>query len=437
MDTHDEKSRQGSVIGEIETFLRGVVEGLEPPESGYRGPGRPAVLPSLCLWAGLLVCVLRGFSRQAQLWRLLAVKGLWEYPRFRVSDQAVYHRLARSGTSSMEHLFALVSQVLRDRLLPYAERDLASFAPAVYAMDQTTLDKVGRTLPALRDAAPKDLLPGKLAAVFDVRLRQWRRVMYIEDADQNEKVSARSLLGGVEEGALILADLGYFGFAWFDDLTDSGYRYVSRLRDKTSYSVIHTYYESGDTLDCVVWLGKYRADRARHAVRLVRFRQGGVVRSYITNVLEPEVLPMREVARLYARRWDIEMAFGLIKRELGLHLLWSAKTVVILQQVWAVLTISQLLHALRLEVAGKAGVEIEEVSMPLLVEYMPEFASDGRDPVEAFVELGRFARFIRPSRRTRIQAPQIPPEELCPLPPHIVLEREPRYAGRRCSPTAV
>ncbi len=95
------------------------------------------------------------------------------------------------------------------------------------------------------------------------------------------------------------------------------------------------------------------------------------------------------------------------------------------------------LHALRLEVAGKAGVEIEEVSMPLLVEYMPEFASDGRDPVEAFVELGRFARFIRPSRRTRIQAPQIPPEELCPLPPHIVLEREPRYAGRRCSPTAV
>jgi len=160
----------------------------------------------------------------------------------------------------------------------------------------------------------------------------------------------------------------------------------------------------------------------------------GQERSYRTNVLDPEVLPIREVAELYARRWDIELAFKLAKRELGLHLLWSAKTVVVLQHVWAVLTISQILQGLRLEVAGRAGVEIEEVSMPLLVRWMPEFAHDGHDPVAAFVEMGRFAGFIRSSRRITIEGPRIPAGQLRRLPPDLPLDRTPRYARRRCAP---
>lgn len=151
-------------------------------------------------------------------------------------------------------------------------------------------------------------------------------------------------------------------------------------------------------------------------------------------MLDPRLLPIREIARLYARRWDIELACNLIKTHLGLHLLWSAKTVVILQQVWAVLLISQLLQALRLEIAGRAGVDPFEVSLRLLVEYAPQYAADGKDPVAAFVEHGREARFIRPSQRTRIQAPDVPEAELAPLPVGLVLERAPRYAGRKTGP---
>lgn len=96
-------------------------------------------------------------------------------------------------------------------------------------------------------------------------------------------------------------------------------------------------------------MGAYRADRAGHAVRLVTFRVGEIHYQYITNVLKPTQLSLHELAVLYARRWDIEMAFKLIKRELGLHLTWSAKPEVLLIQVWAVLLISQILHALQME----------------------------------------------------------------------------------------
>jgi DDE family transposase len=423
-------------LDEVEAFLCAAVAELTPaaPAAGARGPGRPAVLPAVCLWAGLLVCVLRGFGSHLALWRLLSGQGLWQFPRVAVSDQAVYHRLARDGTAPLERLFAQISALLADRLAPYATTALAPFAAGVYALDETTLDRVARRLPALRSAPARDpaLLPGKLAGLFDLRRQQWARVAHLPDPRQNEKVAARGMVADLPAGSLVLADLGYFGFAWFDDLTDAAAWWVSRLREKTSYAVIHAFYQRGDTLDALVWLGARRADRARHAARLVQFRHNGILHRYVTNVTDPATLPMAELARLYARRWDIERAFDLIKTHLGLHLLWGSKPVMVLQQVWAVLTIAQVLQALRLEIAGRAGADPFEVSLPLLLEYLPFFAARGLDPVAVFVEQGRALRLIRPSARTAIHAPDLPPEDLAPAPPDLALTRTPRHAQRNC-----
>jgi hypothetical protein len=428
------------LLGQVETVVQQVLMDLEsaPAEAGPPGPGRPRILPAYALWAGVLVCVLRGFASQRAVWRLLSARGLWHYPRFPLSDEAVYKRLAQTETTPLETIFAAVSRLLTSRLARWADRDLASFASEVVVLDETTLDQVARTLPALREVSAGDatLLPGKLAVVFDVRTQLFRRVTYVPDPRQNEKVAARDLLTGLRQGALILADLGYFGFQWFDDLTDRGYWWVSRLRAKTSYEILHVHYQQGETRDAVIWLGRYRADRAKHAVRLIEFRHNGVLRRYVTNVLDPAQLPPGEVAQLYARRWDIELAFKLVKHHLGLHLLWSAKTGVVLHQVWAVLTIAQIVHGLRLEIAGKAGVDPFEVSVPLLVEYLPLLLERHEDPVAVFVAEGRRLLFIRPSQRTRIEVPELPLEALRPRPPDLALERQPRYAGRKCGSRA-
>ncbi len=45
------------------------------PDPVQTGPGRPRVLPAMALWAGLLVCVLRGFGSQLALWRLRRTGG--------------------------------------------------------------------------------------------------------------------------------------------------------------------------------------------------------------------------------------------------------------------------------------------------------------------------------------------------------------------------
>ena len=148
--------------------------------------------------------------------------------------------------------------------------------------------------------------------------------------------------------------------------------------------------------------------------------------------MDPWQFTPLQIVQLYGRRWDIEMAINLVKTHLNLHLLWSSKTNVILQQVWAALTISQILHALHMEIASRSGVDSAEVSLALLVRYLPVFAQKGQDPVDFFVKYGREAHFIRPSRRIQRHAPFVPPDQISPLPPDLPLLRTPRYAQRKC-----
>jgi hypothetical protein len=421
-------------LGQVEDVLRDLIGRAEEPRQ--EGPGKRKELPALCLWAGLLVCVLRGFKSQTDLWRLLSIRGLWSFPRVRVTDEAVRKRLVqRGGAAALEKLFKHVSALLAVRLQPYAE-DLLSFAVEVVAIDQTTLDAVMRHLPELRGTKNGDpkLLPGRLSGRFDLRRQQWQKIEFTEDAQQNEKVLARQMVEGLKRGSLILFDLGYFAFEFFDWLTDGGYYWVSRMREKTSYVIEHVHYQRGDTLDALVWLGAHRADRAKHLVRMVQFRHGEKVRRYITNVRDPKLLPLDQIARLYARRWDIEMAIKLVKRELNLSLLWSAKQEVMLQQIWAVLIISQIFQALRKEIAGKAGVDVFDVSMPLMIRMLPQFAADGLDPVEEFVKWGRVGKMIRPARRVKINVPRINPSRLQVPPEGLQMERTPRYARRKNGP---
>ena len=421
-------------IGNIEEFLQQCLERMEPDRND-KGPGRPRILPAMALWAGLLVCVLRGFDSQLAVWRLVSERGLWFFPRFPVTDQAVYKRLHTAGTKPFERLFEQINSVLAERLQGVMSEQLAPFAKEVVCIDESTLDAISRRLPPLRRIPKGDsrLLAGKLAGVFDIRRQQWRTVKLHANPHQNEKVSARELVADLPSGTLVVADLGYFGFAWFDWLTDRNMYWLSRLRAKTSYKVAHTYYHKGEVFDGLVWLGAYRADQAKHAVRLVTFRRGKTIHRYITNVREPDTFPIASMVELYARRWDIEMAFKLIKQHLKLRLLWSSKRVVVHQQIWATLIISQVIQSMRLEIAHKAGVDPFEVSIDLLIKYAPQYGYEGRDPVKIFVERGRDLGFIRPSRRKTLHAPKIPTEAVLPAPPGLALTRPPRYAERKCS----
>ena len=408
--------------------------------AGRRPRGRPPLLSLQHLYLALLIGVIRQTPHLSTIWRRLYLEEIGTFAPVQVTYEAVRKRLLTAGTTALQQLFETVSHGLADfsQQQQSSALSLAPFAPQVVALDESTFDRLRRLTADLRELPPGDphLLPGKLAGLFDLRLQRWLRVQFRADVLASCNTGILLLLEGLAPGSLILADLGYFSFPWFDYLTGQGYWWVSRLKDGVTYEIkeVLAYDDHTGLLDAIVWLGKYRADRAAYAVRLVSFSFHGTQYRYLTNVLSPTHLSMRDIAQLYARRWDIELAFKLLKCELGLHIWWGARPELVLIQLWLALILAQLLHALQLHVAMQAEVDPFDVSLHLLVELLETIPAGSPSIIERLVQDGRALGLIRPSSRLTVVVPAIEPHMLCPPPVLKDLVRHARYAQRNPHP---
>lgn len=416
------------VVFHAKTLLKQLShEMIHPPQKP--GRGRPPEVSSLLLALSVLWCFLQGHFRQLAVWRLIYTEGQGPFAPVQVDDQTIYRALADRGTSVMKELFELTTQRLSQRLEAYRETDLASFTTAIYAIDESILDKMPCWLAALRQIknGSKDLLAGRIAAVFDVRLQLWLRVDLLPEAKPHCMQHARQLLQDLPKGALLLFDLGYKGFQWFDDVQRAGFWYITRLDSRYTFERTHTFIQREDCEDFLVFLGSNRSDHAEFVTRIVRIRHAGIWFSYLTNVIDPWLLPAGDIARLYARRWDIEMGFRIVKDYLHMKTLWSAKWSVIQVQIWATFLLAQLLQATRIELARALEVPVFDLSLPLLSEYLPLWQQEGKDVVKHLRAVGREIKIIRPSTRYQIEEPDVPLSALQPMPPDLPLRREPRY----------
>ena len=117
-------------------------------------------------------------------------------------------------------------------------------------------------------------------------------------------------------GGLLVFDLGFFSFLWFDDFTASHRFFVTRMRVKTAYRTVRELSSGPSYRDEIIQIGQYRSNPCQHPVRMVSVLWQGVWYRYLCNFLDPHVLSARQVCELYRRRWRIEDAFALTKRVL-------------------------------------------------------------------------------------------------------------------------
>src|SRR6266487_2948391 len=388
------------------------------------GRGRPVTLQSAHLLLGCVLMMIRKSFAPAQIARTLLLEPLGTFvPLLTGSRQLVRQRLLALGLAPFTDLLGQVQDALSRQSPHKSACRLAPFASSIVAVDQSELSAVTQLCEETR-ALPKKserLLVGKLSAVFDVGRQQWRHVQLLSDPFGDGTLNALLLLQDLPTGSLILADLGYFGFQWFQYLSDQGHYWISRLKSKTRYEIQHVLYQKNDTLDALVWLGVYRSNQYPYLVRLVQYRHGEQLFQYVTNV-----------ARLYARRWDIEMAFKLLKRTLGLHLWWACERVLVLQQLLLALALAQVIHFLQGEIAQEAGVEPVEVSVDILMKVLPQAQWPAPFGLaQCLVAHARQVGLIRPSRSIQLELPQIPLHEILPPAPDLPYVRPAKRTVRK------
>lgn len=338
----------------------------------YRRLGLRSRLLSLpVMMAVLLTLTWRRVSGVSDLTRLLARdRLLWAQPttvaqpslseRFLTFPADLVRRIA-------ERVFAQLPERLaaRTRPLPPLLKGVLPQFSGCYAIDGSTLEALFRKLKTLQEE-PDAPLAGSLTVACDLRNHLPVKLWYEEDALSNGTRLAQPLLDWLPRNALVVFDLGYFAFPFFDKLTAQGGWFVTRLKSKTSYRIETVLLDRPRVRDRIVHLGKYRSNPSTHPVRLVEVYLNGAWRSYLTNVLDPSRLSVVEVVALYGERWQVETVFLETKRLLDLAYLWVGSLNGVQLQVWTTFLFYGVLRDLVDEVAEELKVAAEQVSVEMV-----------------------------------------------------------------------
>ena len=380
----------GPPAAEVEAYLAALVQpAVYAQVVAYQALGlRHRVLTLPVMVAFVLSLLWRHLGSVGEAVRVLHQEGVLWSPPLTVSPQAVNQRLRVLPPSLFQGVLDAVLPVAQARwqtrtdagvrpLPPVLARTRRHF-PSILAVDGSTLDVLLRKVGLLRredgsaGSATPAVLAGRMAALLDVAAGLPRRVWYEADSTAHDQRFWERILDALEPGTVLLFDLGFLHHALFDRLTDAGTALLTRLKTTATYRVERILAWGPETYDQLIWLGS-GATQCRHPMRLVGVRHAGVWRRYLTNVLDPAVLPATDVAALYACRWGCEDAFNTVKRLLGLAYFYVGAPNAVQTQLWATWLLYTVLVDLTDAVAATLHRPATTISLEMVYRGLSHF----------------------------------------------------------------
>ncbi len=324
---------------------------------------------TLPIMVALVVSMIwRQISGVCELARLVQTETLlWAEPA-QVSQQAISLRLCSLPADLFRGvLLSVLPNLLgrwQERVRPLPPE--IAWAQARYrqvvACDGSTLDALIRKMGLLKDL-PTNPLAGKITALLDLCSRLPLQVWYDADAQANDQRFWSQIQGGLKAGALLIFDLGYTNFKMFLQLTKAHVKFITRAKTNLSYTVDQVLQRSAAVQDRIVWIGQRET---RQRIRLIEVLYKGKWYRYLTNELDPVMLPTEYVVALYWQRWRIEDAYNVVKRLLGLAYFWCGSQNAVELQLWATWLLYGILVDLTDEVATMLNQPFAAISIEMV-----------------------------------------------------------------------
>jgi hypothetical protein len=192
----------------------------------------------------------------------------------------------------------------------------------IWIADGSTLEALFRKLKSLEDLKTGQLA-GKICTVIDLVTRLPVEVWFHTNPAASDTNFEAALLNLLPPKTLILLDRGFYHFHFLQQIINQEVHFITRLKAKASIKYLKIFSYDYSVKDRLIQVGTGRGGAPVLTLRLIEIKVGKTSYSYITSVLDPQILPPYVVADLYRRRWRIEEAFYTVKRLLGLCYLWT------------------------------------------------------------------------------------------------------------------
>ena len=345
--------------------------------------------------AAVLTLLWRDVPGVTELGRLLETEGfLWCNPT-KVSQQALSQRFLTFPAVLFERIFHKILPNLKarwssrqNRPLPDSVQFTLSKFENIWIADGSTLEALFRKLKSLEDVKPGKLA-GKMGVVINLVTRLPIEIWFNENPSASDTRFEENLLELVPPKTLLLLDRGFYHFQFWQQLIDKGIHFITRRKINAAIEYQQVFTDSYSLRDRLIQIGSGTKKTPFVTLRLIEVRVGKVWHSYLTSVLDPEILPPYVVIDLYQKRWRIEDAFNTVKRLLGLSYLWTGSINGIKLQIWATWLFYAVLVDLGDAIADEISLPVDRISLEMVYRGLYYFhgassRGEASDPVKYF-----------------------------------------------------
>ena len=275
-----------------------------------------------------------------------------------VSAQAhrLYHlgsaKLTRSNLSRINEdkpyaLYEALAGKLLNRCQRMAPGHKFRFKNPLYSLDASTIDLCLSVFPWASFRSTKGAIKLHVGLNHDGYLPEF---VTITEGKTSDVEMGRTL--AFPSGSIVVVDRGYNDYDWYNQLTEKGIFFVTRLKANAQYRVINrqpVLKNKGLTSDQTIRLTSIQAaKKCPSRLRRVGYRDIDTGKHYIflTNNFK---LAARTIADIYKARWQVELFFKWIKQNLKIKSFIGTSKNAVMTQIWIAMCVYLLLAFIKFQ----------------------------------------------------------------------------------------
>jgi len=163
-------------------------------------------------------------------------------------------------------------------------------------------------------------------------------------------------------GSIVTMDRGYMDYEWFNQLTNKGVYFVSRLKSNACYKVVERHpipKNKGLVSDQTIMLtGNDALKKCQIPLRRIVYwdQETGTQYTFLTNHFK---LAARTIANIYKARWQVELFFKWIKQNLKIKSFVGTSKNAVMTQIWIALCVYLLIAFIKFQ--SKIQISMQQI----------------------------------------------------------------------------
>jgi putative transposase len=235
------------------------------------------------------------------------------------------------------------------------------FKNPLYSLDASTIDLCLSVFPWANFRATKGAVKLHVGLNHNGYLPEF---VAITDGKAADITVGRTL--NFPKGSMVAIDKGYNDYGWYNQLTEKGIFFVTRLKSNAKHRVIlrHPVLKSKGVIcdQTIEFTGTQTSKKCPIQLRRIGYKDEltGKRYTFLTNNFS---LAARPIADIYKARWQVELFFKWIKQNLKIKSFVGTSKNAVMTQIWIALCVYLLLVFLKFQ--SKLTKSMQQILRPL------------------------------------------------------------------------